>query len=112
LLCDRVPSNVTFVPTAFNGQATAPGGLGTGDRGILLNQGTTTGSLSNIGDGDIGQYLAPGISIGSVYPSLGNSCGTNDNGAIVVNLGTVPKADGSGTPPNSYGFVRFRGRVK
>jgi hypothetical protein len=112
LLCDRVPSNVTFVPTAFNGQATAPGGLGTGDRGILFNQGTTTGSLSNIGDGDIGQYLAPGISIGSVYPSLGNSCGTNDNGAIVVNLGTVPKADGSGTPPNSYGFVRFRGRVK
>jgi uncharacterized repeat protein (TIGR01451 family) len=112
LLCDRVPSNVTFVPTAFNGQAKAPGGLGTGDRGILLNQGTTTGSLSNIGDGDIGQYLAPGISISSVYPSLGNSCGTNDNGAIVVNLGTVPKADGPGTPPNSYGFVRFRGRVK
>jgi trimeric autotransporter adhesin len=112
LLCDRVPSNVTFVPTAFNGQATAPGGLGTGDRGILFNQGTTTGSLSNIGDGDIGQYLAPGISIGSVYPSLGNSCGTNDNGAIVVNLGTIPKADGPGSPPNSYGFVRFRGRVK
>jgi uncharacterized repeat protein (TIGR01451 family) len=112
LFCDRVPNNVTFVPTAFNGQATAPSGLGTGDRGILLNQGTTTGSLSNIGDGDIGQYLAPGISISSVYPSLGNSCGTNDNGAIVVNLGTIPKADGPGTPPNSYGFVRFRGRVK
>jgi uncharacterized repeat protein (TIGR01451 family) len=112
LLCDRIPSNVTFVPTTFNGQAKAPDGLAPSDRGILFNQGTTTGSLSNIGDGDIGQYLAPGISIGSVYPSLGNSCGTNDNGAIVVNLGTVPKADGPGTPPNSYGFVRFRGRVK
>jgi uncharacterized repeat protein (TIGR01451 family) len=112
LFCDRVPSNVTFVPTAFNGQATAPGGLGTGDRGILFSQGTTTGSLSNIGDGDIGQYLAPGISIGSVYPNLGNSCGTNDNGAIVVNLGTIPKADIQGSPPNSYGFVKFRGRVK
>jgi uncharacterized repeat protein (TIGR01451 family) len=112
LLCDRIPANVTFIPRAFNGQPTAPGGLGTGDRGILFNQGTTTGSLSNISDGDIGQYLAPGISIGSVYPSLGNSCGTNDNGAIVVNLGTIPKADSPGTPPNSYGFIRFRGRVK
>jgi uncharacterized repeat protein (TIGR01451 family) len=110
--CDRVPSNVTFVPTAFNGQPTAPGGLGTGDRGIFFGQGTTTGSLSNISDGDIAQYLAPGISIGSVYPSLGNSCGTNDNGAIVVNLGTIPKADAPGTPANSYGFIRFRGRVK
>jgi parallel beta-helix repeat protein len=112
LFCDRVPSNVTFLPTAFNGQATAPGGLGTGDRGILFSQGGIDGSLSNIGDGDIGQYLSPGTSISSVYPSLGNSCGTNDNGAIVVNLGTIPKADGAGTPPNSHGFIRFRARVK
>jgi uncharacterized repeat protein (TIGR01451 family) len=112
LLCDRIPTNVTFVPRAFNGQPIAPGGLGTGDRGILFSQGTTTGSLSNVSDGDIAQYLAPGISISSVYPSLGNTCGTNDNGAIVVNLGTIPKADGPGTPPNSYGFIRFRGRVK
>ncbi len=112
LFCDRVPSNVTFLPTAFNGQTSAPGGLGTGDRGILFSQGTTTGSLSNISDSDIGQYLSPGVSIASIYPSLGTSCGTNDNGAIVVNLGTIPKADGPGTPANSYGFIRFRGRVK
>lgn len=110
LFCDRVPTNVTFLPTAFNGQTPAAGGLGS-DRGILSLLNGTTAAFTNVADGDSARYFPPGSSPTSIYPNI-NCGGTNDNGAIVVNLGTVPKADSPGTPPNSYGFVRFRGRVK
>lgn len=111
LLCDRIPDNVTFVPTAFNGQTIAAGSLTMGDRGILLNRGGTVEALSNIVDGDIGHYLPPGTSIVDTYPQLSN-CGTNTNGAIVVNLGTLQKAESPGLPTTSYGWIRFRGRIK
>lgn len=111
LFCDRVPENVTFIPTSFNGQTPAAGGLGMGDRGILMNQGGSISSLTNTSDGDIGQYVPAGTTLTALYPQL-STCGTNTNGAIVVNLGTLPKANSAGSPPNSYGWIRFRGKVK
>jgi hypothetical protein len=36
----------------------------------------------------------------------------NDNGAIVVKIQDLPKADTPGSPTNSYGFIRFRAKVK
>ena len=120
LLCDYVPANTAFVASAFNSSpAQDPGGLSTGDRGIVLSQGTTTASITNLSDGDRGYYFSPGIDPAGTFPGLdcdgdGNSSNTNLNGAVVVELGTLPYAE-SGTPtpaPSSYGFVRFRGRVK
>jgi uncharacterized repeat protein (TIGR01451 family) len=110
MFCDRVPSNVTFIPTAFNSATPATGGLA-GDRGILsLLNGTTT-AYSNVADGDAARYFAPGEDPQSIFPNL-NCGGPNTNGAVVVNLGDLPNATTPANPIGSYGFVRFRGRVK
>jgi uncharacterized repeat protein (TIGR01451 family) len=111
LLCDRVPDNTTFIPTAFNSVSSAPGGLSGADRGIVLYHNSTAVSLTDVQDGDTGQYFPPGVDPKTVYPQI--ECGgTNSNGAIVVNLGDIPNATGSGTPPSSFGYIRFRGKVK
>jgi uncharacterized repeat protein (TIGR01451 family) len=108
-LCDLVPGNVTFIPGAFNGTNFTPGanGLAGADRGIAVNIGGTLNSYTNVADGDFAQYFPPGT-------SLPASCkvATNVNGAVVVNLGNIPNATFAATPPESYGFVRFQGRVK
>ena len=111
LLCDRVPENVTFIPNSFNNQAQATGGLQSADRGILWLKDGNTESLTNVQDGDFAQYFPPSIEPDTVYPKI--KCdGLNTNGAVVVNLQNLPNATGSGTPNTSYGFIRFRGRVK
>ncbi len=110
LLCDRVPSHVSFIPTGFNSAIPAPGGL-VGDRGIQWLHDGALQALTNISDGDRGQYFPPGVDPISVYPTV-NCGGANTNGAVVVQLGDLPQAIGVGMPPASYGFVRFKGRVK
>ncbi|MBE9157214.1 hypothetical protein IQ265_10310 [Nodosilinea sp. LEGE 06152] len=125
LFCDLVPTNVTFLPAAYNATAAAAGpnpvpGLTTsgGDRGIMLGLGTQSSaspypilvSLSNSSDGDVGQYIAPGIDLTTIDSRLAG-CGSNTNGAIVARLGDLPQATSAGNPPGSYGFVRFRARV-
>lgn len=112
LFCDLVPQNVTFVPTAFNGYATkATGGLPNSDRGIQWLYNGQTESLTNLNDSDAAQYFSPNNDPTRTYPTV-NCGGANTNGAIVVNLGNLPNATAPGTPTKSYGFVRFRGRVK
>jgi hypothetical protein len=76
----------------------------------LLWDGTTS-NLTNVPDGDVGQYFAPGIDPKATYPNI-NCRGDNTNGAVVVNLGNLPNATTPGIPTKSYGFIRFRGRVK
>jgi uncharacterized repeat protein (TIGR01451 family) len=120
LICDRIPENVTFIPTAFNSFATKnSSGLSGGDRGIIWQYNGNTESLSNIQDGDVAQYFPAGVEPSTVYNDPNNpskkvvDCGgANTNGAIVVNLGDLPNATGSGIPATSYGFIRFRGWVK
>jgi uncharacterized repeat protein (TIGR01451 family) len=110
--CDLVPANTTFIPTAFNG-LTPNNGSGT-DQGIALAVGSTTPTVyfSNAADSDRGVFYAAND------PSTPVNCGSNPNGAVVVNitqdssLPSLPAATGRGTPPNSYGFVRFRAKVK
>ena len=112
LICDRVPNNVTFLPTAFNNFATKnTSGLPSGDRGIIWQNNGVTESLTNTKDGDAAEYLSPGVDPTINYPSI--KCdGSNINGVLVVNLGNVPNATAPGTPINSYGFIRFRVKVK
>jgi uncharacterized repeat protein (TIGR01451 family) len=110
LFCDRVPANVTFSPTAFNSLTPAAGGLAS-DRGIALNLGGSTLSLTNVGDGDSGQFFPAGVEPTTVYPQI-NCGGPNTNGAVVVKLGDLPNATAPGAPIGSFGFVRFKARVK
>ncbi|WP_225895556.1 DUF11 domain-containing protein [Dendronalium phyllosphericum] len=114
-LCDLVPSNTTFIPTAFNGMTPNDGGLVGADQGIALAVGSNTPTvyLSNVADGsDRGRFY---LANDSTTPS---SCGANTNGAVVVNitrspdLPNLPPATNPGTPANSYGFIRFRAKVK
>ena len=122
LFCDRVPSNVTFIPAAFNGLTPAPGASGA--RGISAhiyggNPSSTSPSnpfdnpysYSNAADNDAARYFPPGNDPTAVYPNI-NCGGVNDNGAVVFNLGSLPNATAPATPTSSYGFVRFQGRVK
>jgi uncharacterized repeat protein (TIGR01451 family) len=110
LFCDRVPSNVTFMPTAFNSATPATGGLG-GDRGILSLINGTTAGFTNVADGDAARYFPPNSNPTAIYPNL-NCGGSNTNGAVVINLGNLPNATAPGTPTGAFGFVRFKGRVK
>jgi uncharacterized repeat protein (TIGR01451 family) len=112
VVCDRIPSNQTFVPDAFNSLATAPNpapNYPAGDRGIAISQGGTMFSYTNIGGDDAAQYYPPGLTLPSActQPAL-----SEDNGTIVVNLGTLPNAAAPGNPSNAYGFLRFRAKVK
>jgi fimbrial isopeptide formation D2 family protein len=111
-ICDRIPVHQTFILNAFNSLTAAPNTAPAsppGDRGIVVSQGSTTYAYTNIGDGDTARYYPPGSTLPSActQPAL-----SEDNGAIVVILGDVPKAISSGSPANSSGFIRFRAQVK
>lgn len=117
-ICDRVPDNTSFIDNAFNSLKTANNYSGTpgADSGIALaldSQTLPTAPtvyLSNIADADRGQFFLAGAT-----PPVACS-GSNTNGAVVVNVvtgaTTLPNATAPGTPPNSYGFIRFRATVK
>lgn len=112
-ICDLVPTNSTFVNNAFNGSTPRDGGTPSTDSGIALALDATTLPtnptvyLTNIADApDRGQFFPPGTT-----PSTSCS-GQNTNGAIVVKVSpNLPHATAPGTPPNSYGFIRFRAKV-
>ncbi|NJK34670.1 MAG: DUF11 domain-containing protein [Oscillatoriales cyanobacterium SM2_2_1] len=116
-VCDRLEPQLEFVPTSFNGQSPNDGGI-IPEQGIALAVGSTTPTafLSNINDPpDRGQFVAT--------PTVPPNCNTSDNpnGTVVVNvtrttgsptLPQVPNATAPGTPPTSFGFVRFQARVR
>lgn len=108
--CDKVPSFQTFVPDAFNAVPPAPSGGVGANRGIAVEYNGSVLSFTNDADGDTAQYYPPGSTLPAVCDNA--PAQTEDNGAIVVNLGDLPQATGVGTPATSYGAVRFRARVK
>ncbi len=114
MVCDRIPTHTTFLSNAYRDHPTASAG----DYGILLSFNGAEVALTNVHDGDeisdtgnqdgIGGYYFPASADPSdTFPGL--DCGaTNDNGAIVVDLSTLPFATDKGTPTNAYGFIRFQ----
>lgn len=132
-ICDPIPANTSYVASAFNGFTPTDGGL-PADLGIALQTGTTVGDrrfLTGVNDApDRGRYYDPAL--GEVPAATGSercadpnnpsaSLTSNPNGIVAVNVtrttGTptfplVPNATGAGIPPTSYGFVRFRVRVR
>ena len=119
LLADVLPSDTTFEATAYDGLTPTDGGTGGADAGIALALSSSglptapTNYLSNVADADRGQFYAPGAAV----PAAANPGGQpNLSGVVAVSLApaptTLPAATGPGTPTGSYGFIRFRVRVK
>ena len=126
-ICDLVPDGLEFVPTGFNNDTGISPNTGS-DFGIVLGwDSTNTGSLpspatllsgasllrlTGVGDADGGEFFAAGTT-----PST-TCTAANTNGAVVVVVGGttaatgIPKATAPGTPTGSYGFFRFRAKVK
>jgi len=116
-ICDRLDPNLVFQPTAFNASSPSDGGL-PADKGIALAIGSTTPTfyLTNINDApDRGEFVPA--------PTVPPNCNitSNPNGTVVVNvtrttgsptLPQIPNATSAGVPANSYGFVRFRVKIK
>jgi uncharacterized repeat protein (TIGR01451 family) len=90
-ICDPIPAKTTFIPNSF----------GTGS-GILLNQGGTQTSQTNVLDTDKGSFASPLAPV--TAPPCPNS--NNQNGSVLLQLGEVPN-----TAPNNAGFVRFRVKI-
>jgi uncharacterized repeat protein (TIGR01451 family) len=100
-VCDRIPQNQTFVSTTFGAE-----------QGIQVEVGGQTVSYTNRLDGDTATFYPPGESLPSFCGVDGSDPNVNPTGAIVVDLGTLPKSDSPATPPSSYGFIHFRAKVK
>jgi uncharacterized repeat protein (TIGR01451 family) len=134
-ICDVVPDGQTFVPKAYNTAVPHPTEAGAlpADTGIALgfsNSGLPTVPtfyLTNIQDtatGDRGRFYPAGDPSTPAMCKKFNSSGTvtatgpaaNTAGAVVVEIvkgtDTIPAATGVGTPADSYGFIRFRAKVK
>jgi uncharacterized repeat protein (TIGR01451 family) len=107
-ICDLIPTNTDFASTVFNGLTPAgAGGTSGADLNIRLDNGSTTEYLTGLTDGDKGTYFLKNVALPT------ESCPSpNTNGAILVNMGTVAHAGYGGVPASSYGFVRFRVKVK
>lgn len=99
-LCDPVPSNTTFERNTYASET-----------GIGLGIGTAIANLTNLPDGDAGEYFP----VNATPPTR---CGvsSNANGVVAVDIvrspAQLPNATAPGTPPNSYGYIQFRARVK
>jgi uncharacterized repeat protein (TIGR01451 family) len=112
-VCDLIPDKQSFVPTAFNTLTAGPGGITGGDRGIEVSINGVSNAYTNIVDGDIARYYAPGTDLPDACKKLPTDPPpANPNGAIVVELGNIPAAVTPGIPLNSHGFVRFRVRMQ
>ena len=120
-ICDVIPDNMSLVKSAYGVELSMALGL---NETTLPTEPNI--NLSNAADTDEGTFYAPG----TAPPTVGNpavnlcqkvdtagntvSVGANENinGAIVVEIDSLPEATAPGTPANSYGFIRFRAKVK
>lgn len=127
LLADVLPTDTLFEAAAYNGLTPADGGTAGADSGIALALNASslptmpTNYLSNIADADRGQYYPPGTQApAAANPGSGFTAplpaASNLSGVVAVTLApaptVLPSATGPGTPTGSYGFIRFRVRVK
>ncbi len=106
-ICDLVPPNTTFIEAGFNGSTpVSPSGLPGASIGIALERFGNIEYLTSPKDGDKGSYLTAGTA------SNVNCFGTNDNGAVIVNIGNLSRTGFGGTPSAAYGLIRFVVKVQ
>jgi uncharacterized repeat protein (TIGR01451 family) len=117
-ICDVVPDNMTFNKNSYGTEVGMSLALNSTTLPIIPNK-----NLSNLIDTDEGSFYAPGtnplINLCKKHnPNNPNNLipvdsSNNLSGAVLINLSTpLPPATATGTPPDSYGFVRFRAKVK
>ena len=117
-ICDLIPPLTTFVNNTY--------GSGLGIAFANSVTATPTSNLTNIADSDRGRFYPAGSTPNTTVPpvTVCNKPNTaipltiddNTDGLVVVDVVKTPLflpfATGAGTPTNSYGFVRFRVKVK
>ncbi|BAZ43345.1 hypothetical protein NIES4102_03450 [Chondrocystis sp. NIES-4102] len=118
-ICDVIPDNMTFVSNSYGSNF----GMALGLNDTSLPTATNVNLSNALGD-DQGDFYPP-----NTNPAINNLCKKHDpnnpnnliplnssnnvSGAVLIKLNTpIPAATSPGTPPNSYGFIRFRGKVK
>jgi hypothetical protein len=114
-ICDVVPDQMTFVKNTYGVELGI--GLGLDSAALPTSPNLKLSNLLNDDQGDFyGLGTAPPTNLcKKVTPAntLVNVNGTNnDNGTVVVKIPNLPKANTPGSPTDSYGFIRFRAKVK
>jgi uncharacterized repeat protein (TIGR01451 family) len=114
-ICDVVPDQMTFMKNTYGVEL----GIGLGFDSTVLPTSPNL-KLSNLLNDDQGDFYGPGTTPPANLCKKVNSANTlvnvngtnNNNGAIVVKIQDLPKANTSGSPTDSYGFIRFHAKVK
>jgi uncharacterized repeat protein (TIGR01451 family) len=113
-ICDRLNSNLIFQPQF---ETT------TNNRGVAFNlQATTTNPpeyLTNSKDGDSGYFIEPNTPLTNNFISSCNLSGLNNSsGVVVVNAVTgsneivASVANGATPVANSYGYIKFKAKIR
>ena len=110
VFCDRIPDGQTFILDSFNSGTPAPDGLADEDRGIEISTNNATLAYTNIGGDDTGRFYPATSGLPPTCNTLIPN--TENNGAVVIDLGTLPNSTGAGIPANSTGYVRFRTKTQ
>ena len=116
-LCDVIPDHTTFIKNTYGVES----GIGLGLNNNSLPT-TANIKLSNLLNDDRGDFYAPGTTPPSFCqkndPQAPDNLipvdrSNNNAGAVVIELDSpLPYATEPGIPTDSYGFVRFRVKVK
>lgn len=118
--CDYVPTYTDFLANSFNGNPQVPGGITGADLSVEVYRNGVSEYHTGANDDDAVVYFGPGVDPandprfdGTDCDNDGNDSNANPNGAIVVDLGDILNASSATTVADeSYGYVRFRARVK
>ncbi len=92
-LCDFIPGNSTYVNNSLF---------------LAIGASSPTPISDPVGSADTDGGFYPNL---STFPSSCSNGTNRGGGAVVVNVGTVNRSLGAGTPPTSYGLIRFRAKV-
>jgi uncharacterized repeat protein (TIGR01451 family) len=111
-ICDQLDANLTFQTQFDSGDATTVGkGIALIEGSLAIQYFTNTGTDANT---DKGQLTTP---ILATSCNLGARVGNNlSNDVVVVDVGTTANplmgSSSAGAPTTSYGYIRFKAKVK
>lgn len=115
LICDRIPTNTTFLPNAYASTSADPLSSQPNPLGIALDFNGNTYALTGDNDGDSGYYFPAGAEPAAQFPNIncggsndGSNDGSNENGTLVIKIDNLPAATSTGAPLNAYGALRFQ----
>jgi uncharacterized repeat protein (TIGR01451 family) len=111
VICDLVPAHQTFKPNGFKTVTHAANGINGADRGIVAQINGETLSYTNLADGDFGRYYPSGEALPNVCKLSSGTVPSNDNGAVVVDIGDIVDPANATTTNQSQGFIRFQVQI-